>query len=170
MMDEQGTPPITNLLHYRSQRDRLEGRDSPPDFGLEQDNAPITSVALEVAQEVLAKRRDRLRYLPRRLFGEPGWDMLLTLYAEMPAKNWLSLEELSASVDLPPRTANRWLEALKAQAIVEESSSAEPDPAACFRLTAKGTAALTEYLTELSEQPLWSDLCAITEPRDTRPR
>jgi len=168
-MDEEDMPPITNLLHYRDQRDRLT-RDDPPDFGLEQDNAPITSVAFEVAQDVIAMRRNRLRYLPRRLFGEPGWDMLLTLYAEMPAKSWLSLEELSASVDLPPRTANRWLEALKAQAIVEESFSGKPDEATCFRLTAKGTAALTEYLTELSEQPLWSDLCAMTETRDPSPR
>lgn len=168
-MNEKDPPPVTNLLHFRDQRDQLAGRDSPPDFGQEQDNAPITSVALGVAQEVLAKRRHRLRYLPRRLFGEPGWDLLLTLYAALPAKNWLSLKELSALVDLPPRTANRWLDALKAQAIVEESSSAEPNSSACFRLTAKGTAALTEYMTELSEQPLWSDLLATTEVGDPRP-
>ena len=77
--------------------------------------APVTAKAVRA---VIAERRLRERFLDPDLFGEPGWDMLLDLYAARLEHARVSVSSLCIAAAVPSTTALRWLRTLTQTGLV----------------------------------------------------
>ena len=64
---------------------------------------------LHAVQRVMAQRAARDRFVPARLLGEPGWDILLDLYASDLAGRPVSISSAAMASRLPLTTGLRWI-------------------------------------------------------------
>src|SRR5206468_3604882 len=88
--------------------------DGVVDAGAESDSR----ATLEFALKIRAAREMRRMYLSPAIFGEPGWDMLLSLFiAEFDGPR-LSVGRLTALSGAPSTTALRWLDYLQKERLV----------------------------------------------------
>jgi DNA-binding MarR family transcriptional regulator len=103
---------------------------------------------IEAAWSEFERRGRRMQILPRDMFGEPAWEMLLVLYAER-GRTRLSIGRLTEKLDLPPTTALRWLKYLEEKNLVVR----EPHPtdlrSAFLTLTPSAIEMLELYLSEV---------------------
>lgn len=74
----------------------------------------------ERARALLAQRRSRDAGAGSLadLFGEPGWDILLTLFIAYEDERVLVMDALSEAVPLRPAVLERWLTVLKARGLI----------------------------------------------------
>jgi DNA-binding MarR family transcriptional regulator len=70
------------------------------------------SPELRLARRHLAERRLRDEMLGADLFGEPAWDVLLTLFVAQEEGRKLCVTKLCDAVPVPSTTALRWIFAL----------------------------------------------------------
>ena len=66
----------------------------------------------EVVQGLLAMARRRSEHLDRRIFAEPCWEMLLSLFAAHLRNRSVPVDALVLASGIYPSTAHRWLDAL----------------------------------------------------------
>ena len=65
--------------------------------------------AAVIAVAVLEFRRIRSDFLPRELFAEPGWDLLLELFVADANGHRLTAREVGDRNKIPPSVQSRWL-------------------------------------------------------------
>jgi DNA-binding MarR family transcriptional regulator len=110
---------------------------------------------IEIAWQEFERRGRRMQLLPSDMFGEPAWEMLLILYAEL-QRTRLNIALLSRKLDLAPSTALRWLNYLEHKALVVR----EPHPTdlrtANIKLTSIAIEALDLYLSEAIAGTPWT--------------
>ena len=58
---------------------------------------------------IIKQRRLRERYFDAALFADPGWDILLDLYAAQDEGAQVSVSSLCIAASVPPTTALRWI-------------------------------------------------------------
>lgn len=98
-------------------RDKPIGfRQAAPDtfkaFARIQGPQPDTAVAgsgPKQIREIIKLRRMRDRYLGADLFADPGWDILLDLFAAKQEGQDVSVSSLCIAAAVPPTTALRWI-------------------------------------------------------------
>ena len=115
------------LLHRQSLR---AGLREPPPYGKERtaDNARPGLLA-ELMR--IAKVRSRRRELfGENLFGEPAWDILLTLFGSE-----ASVDKVCAAAGVPHSTALRWLNLLESLGWVERGADSRDHRRSSVRLT-----------------------------------
>lgn len=100
----------------------------------------------------ISARQLRYRFLPRPMFGEPAWDMLLSLYVTSPSDARQTVSNLSSYSEAPPTTALRWIDFLEGQEYVTRRPSNCDLRVVFVELTAKGRDAIEAYLVALREQ------------------
>ena len=61
------------------------------------------------ARETIRRRRKREQYFPSGLFADPGWDILLDLYAALYENESVSVSSLCIAASVPQTTALRWI-------------------------------------------------------------
>jgi len=100
---------------------------------------------------ILSARHKRRKYMGKRLFAEPAWDILLHLYAaELGDEQSLSLEWLTDAAQVPASTVLRWVHALEADGFVA-SKTLPADPAQTFvNLSETGRTALGSYFRDIA--------------------
>jgi DNA-binding MarR family transcriptional regulator len=103
-----------------------------------------------LAQRMLDERRMRTRQFDPVLFGEPGWDMLLKLFARQAADLRTTAAELRAASAVPATTAARWLEVLHQQGLVGSHNHPLDLSTQFVHLTDPATDALDRYLLSCS--------------------
>jgi DNA-binding MarR family transcriptional regulator len=81
--------------------------------------------ALNQARSLVRQRQGRAALFPAKLFGEPAWDMLLTLYIARCEGRCLSFPALSLSLNLPVGDALRWVRRLEASDLVQRGARGE---------------------------------------------
>ncbi|RST31339.1 hypothetical protein HMF7854_11180 [Sphingomonas ginkgonis] len=74
------------------------------------------------ARQELLKRQARLTTLPRAMFGEVAWDLILNLLLKDGDSS--SLTELASDVGVSASSAERWLNYLVAEGLVLTSGAA----------------------------------------------
>ena len=101
-----------------------------------------------LAEETYRDRRKRARHFPKRLLGEPAWDILLDLYAAAGRGQEVSVSSACLAADAPPSTALRWLQHLEDEGLVERL----PDPTDArrhfARLTDAGRERMNAYFAD----------------------
>lgn len=103
---------------------------------------------VQLAKAVLKDRRRRAELFNPSIFGEPAWEILLTLFVADQDGPRLTIGRLAQFADTKLTTTLRWLDYLEDQGLV--SREAHPNDArTCFvTLTDKARSALRLYLSE----------------------
>ena len=70
------------------------------------------------ARKYLKARRRRETLFPADLFGEPAWDILLSLYVAQAERRPVSISSACIAAAVPSTTALRWIGKLEASGLV----------------------------------------------------
>lgn len=108
----------------------------------------------DVAQDTLAwairARRERARFLPVQLLGEPAWDILLCLLEAEFAERRVSVSSVCEASGVPERVALRWLNGMADERLVAFEGQPGRIEIQAVRLTAEASSALRRYLREVT--------------------
>lgn len=107
---------------------------------------------LKLAQAIIEARRVRTHDLPPAIFGEPAWDMLLTLFADARSRQGETVSNLGLSSGTPATTALRWIDYLEREAFVIRRPSPTDKRVVLIELTDKARNALGVYLTKVIDK------------------
>ncbi|MCP3730941.1 winged helix DNA-binding protein [Sphingomonas sp. MG17] len=103
----------------------------------------------DVATLILQFRKQRNKLFPG-LFGEPAWDILLSLAALDPAKAEAPVLSIGYAAEVPPTTALRYLAMLEAAGLVERTVNPDDRRSVLVRLTAEGREKVQRMLEKWS--------------------
>jgi DNA-binding MarR family transcriptional regulator len=98
-----------------------------------------------VAERLYAERRKREEYFPPALFGEPAWDLLLTLFIANDDGRPVSLSEAYDAAQIDARHGPTLIEKLIAAGLVTRSHNRRN----AILLTDHGMDRLSDYLADL---------------------
>lgn len=115
-----------------------------------EDAAPGPRVAL--AKWLYWSRRQRPDAEDPRLFGEPGWDMLLDLYIHQASGSATSITAACIGAHAPATTALRYIELLCELGWIEKVRDDQDKRRSFLALTTTGLARLERYLDEALDQ------------------
>jgi len=96
----------------------------------------------------------RHKSFDRNLFGEPAWDILLTLYVIDGDRRRLSTRDLAKTANLALTTALRWLDYLEEQGLITRKANPFDRRVVYVEISEKGRVAIDHYLIELHEADL----------------
>ena len=102
---------------------------------------------IELAETILDARRRRAEVFNPAMFGEPAWELLLTLFVMDCEGPRLTIGRLTQLAGTKLTTALRWLEYLEDQAFVRREQHPTDARSAFIELTDKARAALELYLS-----------------------
>ena len=97
---------------------------------------------------ILEARRRRERIFDRKIFSDPGWDILLELYFVHLAKEQIIISDLCNIVGIAVTTGLRWVGQLERAGLIVRTS--DPNDSRCIfvRLSGRGLAAMNKYFRE----------------------
>lgn len=98
---------------------------------------------------VMSERKRRIRFFSRVMFGEPAWDMLLALYITDFSGGRQTISKLVDWVNSPRTTANRWIDYLEKERLIEREPHAHDRRFIYVGLTEKGRRLLDDYFSTL---------------------
>jgi len=103
------------------------------------------------ADQIRHSRDLRHKSFDRNLFGEPAWDILLTLYVIDSDQRRLSTRDLSKHANLALTTALRWLDYLAEQELITRKTNPFDRRVVYIELSDKGRVAMDHYLADLHD-------------------
>ena len=116
-----------------------------PDAG--QATSPIQRENLrEHARKIRAARDLRQQWFDRNIFGEPAWEMLLTLYIIDGEQRRLSTRRIAKLANLSLTTTLRWLDYLEEQQLISRRRNPFDQRVVDTELSDKGRTAMDAYL------------------------
>lgn len=101
------------------------------------------------AQAIFAERGRRSQFFSKSVFGEPAWEMLVTLYI-MDGRR-VTVGKLVTMIDAPQTTALRWLQYLERKRYVARRSDPDDKRVVCIELLEEGRQRLDAYFSTLPE-------------------
>lgn len=101
---------------------------------------------VKAAEEEIRRRKISGRFLPRELFGEGAWSMLLDLFVSEYHGRKVSTTSACLAAEIPATTALRWIETLESKGLVRRSSAKMDRRVRYVFLTAEGHQALCSLL------------------------
>jgi DNA-binding MarR family transcriptional regulator len=112
----------------------------------------------ERASQIRFSRGLRRKSFNPDMFGEPAWDMLLTLYIIDGNQRRLSSRQIATMASQPLTTALRWLDYLEQQDLVIRRSHPFDQRVIFVELSPKGRAAMDDYLTQMDETDIFAPI------------
>jgi DNA-binding MarR family transcriptional regulator len=134
---------VEALRRLVSNLDSTGGTDGPP-VGVK---VIQTTELVRWASLILEMRRRRARHFKQAMFGEPAWDMLLTLYVSSGSTR-LTVGRLTSRSGSPPTTGLRWLDYLEREEFVVRRENVRDARTELVEITEKGRSVLEGYLSE----------------------
>ena len=107
------------------------------------------------ANQIRFSRDLRHKTFDPNLFGEPAWDILLSLYIIDGDRRRLNARELSKHANLALTTALRWLDYLEEQELIARKANQFDRRVIYIELSDKGRAAMDHYLVEMQEAAMF---------------
>lgn len=107
-----------------------------------------TEKLVEEARFLRDSRRRRGHYFPATIFGEIGWDLLISSYIA-DGREKLSTSRLTQLAGAPMTSVLRWLCFLEAEALVRGRTDPFDGRVKIIELTDKGRGAIDAYLEDL---------------------
>jgi hypothetical protein len=127
--------------------------ESLAELALERDSLGCTvprsdsGLSPETLDWVIRARRERARYLPAELLGEPSWDMMIhLLYAEVSNQPAL-VSSACLATGLPEEVGRRWLQAMVENGLVNIRSPHKGEEQVA--LTAQASKSLRRYFRDI---------------------
>jgi DNA-binding MarR family transcriptional regulator len=114
------------------------------------DDPAGTDPILQLARALYAARSGRNAHLPGISFGEPSWDMLLTLYVAARQGEELLVSALYSASHAPTSTALRHLKRLRDKHYVEIERHGSDSRKRLVRLAPAGQARLERLLASIA--------------------
>jgi DNA-binding MarR family transcriptional regulator len=110
---------------------------------------PSRKELCQLACRIYDSRRARDKMIDRRLFGEPAWDMLLSLYCLPTRGEIITVTSLSFAAHVPQSTGLRWQKRLTEEGLIERGPDGVDQRKQMIRLTPAGRLMMDRYLTHL---------------------
>lgn len=120
-----------------------------PALGVEPGPRQDDQALCALARTNLRARRIRNRHLPRSIFGEPAWDMLLALYLSAQGEERQTISRLTKLSGAPATTASRWIDYLVRTGLATRCISPTDKRVAFIDITERGRLAVEAYLGQL---------------------
>jgi DNA-binding MarR family transcriptional regulator len=102
-----------------------------------------------MAERLYLERRRREDYFPAGLFGEPAWDLILTLFIAREEGRRLSVAEAYEAAAVKPTAGRKLLAKMESAGLVAQSSEEEDHRELYVALTQDASDRLSDYLTRL---------------------
>lgn len=116
--------------------------------------SPKVSTMLQVAIDTYRIRRNRDKYFPSAIFGEPAWDILLDLYASEMQGRKATVSNVCIAAAAPMSTGMRWLRMLEDRGFITRHAAADDNRVVFVELTDLARIRLEAYLSvELQALP-----------------
>lgn len=115
------------------------------------DSAAQSEMLRQDAARLLASRKLRGGLFDLNLFGEPAWDILLSLYVIHNDRRRMSIRALAEHCDLPLTTLQRWLEYLSQRDLVRRLPNPADQRVVYIELSEQGRAKMDAYFLRLRE-------------------
>jgi DNA-binding transcriptional ArsR family regulator len=106
--------------------------------------------AADLARHLYRQRRRREQYFSAKLFGEPGWDLLLDLYIARCEGKKRSTKSACIGSGVAQTTALRWLERLEKEGLILRWRDVHDERQTLISLTDEAFARVTAHLQRLS--------------------
>ena len=127
----------TQIDELRARIARLEQRKSSASSELSHS---------KFVHELVRARRDRLALIGPELLGEPGWDILLELYAAELDRHQVLVSKVGKANGIAETTALRWLDRLDAEGWLTRVPDPKRGRRVFVMLTGRGSAAMRAYV------------------------
>lgn len=99
-----------------------------------------------IVRKLIRSRARRSQYFSGDLFSEPGWDILLDLYASHIAQRRVSVTSLCVASGVPTTTALRWIKGLESRGMIVRESDPLDGRRMYLSLSASAVEAMKSYL------------------------
>lgn len=116
--------------------------------------AGAADIDVTTVRSVIRSRRLRDQFFERDLLGEPGWDILLDLFAAELEQLRVSVSSLCIAAAVPPTTALRWITGMTEAGLLERQADAADRRRAFIRLTTTASTGMRNYFAALRRQGL----------------
>lgn len=114
---------------------------------------PVTRKAiLQAALDEIADRKRRSELLPEGMFGEPAWEVLLTLFAHHQGVRF-TLARLTRDLGVAPTTVLRWLAYLEDRNLITRKPHPTDQRSVFMELTDTAIDALDVYFSVKLSRP-----------------
>lgn len=117
-----------------------------------------------IAGRIIAARRQRARFLPASLIGEPAWDLLLVLFVE---PRGLPVTEAVERSGVATTTALRWIEILKDHQLVNKVQCEVDRRIWVVSISSEGRNLLTHYFSSISPDFFCEGVERTSDPLET---
>ena len=104
---------------------------------------------IEIAQRIVVVRKLRAGEFSSKIFGEPGWDILLELYIREESGRAAWLEDLQQATGVPSSVVSRWLTVLQSEGLISFDKHVVGDVNGSFELTPQGRQKFERYLDSI---------------------
>jgi hypothetical protein len=102
-----------------------------------------------IAREAIRRRRKREEYFPSGLFADPGWDIMLDLYAAHYEGESVSVSSLCIAAAVPQTTALRWITMMTNEGWLLRWNDPTDGRRAYLKLSDKARSRLDSYFDDL---------------------
>jgi len=102
-----------------------------------------------MVRSIIRHRRMRERQFPAHLLADPGWDMLLDLYAAHYEGQKVSVSSLCIASAVPATTALRWIKTLSEEGHLERSQDPYDGRRVYLAISAPARAKMDEYFDDI---------------------
>ncbi len=107
----------------------------------------LSDLALWAVNHYNARRR-RERFLPKDLFRDPAWDVLLDLYIAEAEQRTVRITSACRVASHSTSTGLRWIANLEARHLIERTPDLSDGRASFIRLSDQGWQQMTRYLED----------------------
>ncbi|NUQ18924.1 MAG: winged helix DNA-binding protein [Sphingomonas sp.] len=132
------------LERVKSEVDRLNNMVATfdPDWA-------VAEVSAERIRGILASRRRREKIFGAGVFGEPGWDILLEVYARKLEGTRATVTEACVATGVAYTTALAWVRRLEREGLITRTADTEDLRRVFVNMSPKATTAMERYFSEM---------------------
>ena len=103
----------------------------------------------EKARRVYLSRRLRSQHFPPDIFGDPAWDLLLSLYVAGATGERVSVSTACSSASVPTTTALRWIQVLIRNGLAVKTADATDKRRVWLMLTPDAVKRMEAFLADI---------------------
>ncbi len=136
-----------NIFHFiygsiaMTKKSTVKGKSPDKDLDL---------ILSQSVNEIISDRKERELFFPQLVFGEPAWDILLSLFQSELNNQPMSVENACLAAGVSASTALRYLAHLSSIGLIEHKECPAGGNVACIELSAEVSHAMQNYLQATS--------------------